>query len=455
MSEREVDGHAEAYEEEVAERRSGRAVSIGEADLSSRVIIPLGTDRPLQRRTVVNHVLIGLNVLVFAALAIAGIQSERGVEGIDGILDRLSLSWIPSEPWRFFTYAFVHDMTSPWHLAGNLLFLWVFGPNVEDRLGRVGYPIFYLLAGAAAGLAHVATSPYPVIGASGAVAGVTGAYLILFPRTQVRVFFFLFLVGVFNLSAVWFMALALARDLAGAMFQSRGGVAWFAHLGGYAFGMGVSFALLATRILPSETFDMFHLYRQWRRRVEIRSATQEHTRRTGTAMVAPGKDAELSELQRPVADARAEISRRLTSGDLPGAAAGYRSLVEKYGLIAGAATMSRRHQLDLANHFFATGDHSSAVVAYEKFAEAYPRDAETTYVKLMLALISARYVRQPMRARALLDEIGASLRTAEEREIAAELRGELDGPQTPGDAPAGGAVRDDRGSSRAGAASRT
>ncbi|HRJ50759.1 MAG TPA: rhomboid family intramembrane serine protease, partial [Phycisphaerales bacterium] len=132
-------------------------------------MIPLGTDRPLARRTVVNHALIGVNVAVFCLVALAGIRSQRGVEGVEHVLERWMLVGDIAQPWRFLTYAFLHDMTSIWHLLGNMVFLWVLGPNIEDRLGRLGYLAFYLGAAAASGLGHVLMSPAPAIGASGAV----------------------------------------------------------------------------------------------------------------------------------------------------------------------------------------------------------------------------------------------------------------------------------------------
>lgn len=130
------------------------------------------------------------------------------------------------------------------HIAGNMLFLWVFGNNVEDRLGHVGYLLFYLAAGTVAAFAHILThleDIAPLVGASGAVAGVMGAYLLLFPHARVKVLVpIFFLWTVIQMSAwvvlgLWF----LYQFLIGAQeLQGTTGVAWLAHVGGFVFGVG-------------------------------------------------------------------------------------------------------------------------------------------------------------------------------------------------------------------------
>lgn len=383
----------------------------------------------------VNHVLVAANILVFATVAIIGIRSEQGAEGIRPIFERFMLTHDLSEPWRLVTYAFLHDMTSAWHLVGNMLFLWVFGPNVEDRLGRLGYLLFYLAAAAASGLGHLLVSQADAIGASGAIAGVTGAYVVLFPRTQIRVLFFFFIIGIVHLSALWFVSIEVILNIIGSVTRRHSNVAYGAHLAGYAFGFGVSLFLLMTGLLKSETFDLFHLFRQARRRAEIREAYKLQQGRTDAAFapqdVPKGAEATISEVQKPVADARAEVARRLASGDVAGGADAYRSLVEKYGLVTGASTMSRRMQLELANHFFQTEDFSLAVATYERFIEAYPRDAEAPHVRLMLGIIAARYLHQGARAKALVEEALLGLRDPDQQNMARDLLAEIRGLPTP------------------------
>lgn len=129
------------------------------------------------------------------------------------------------------------------HIAGNMLFLFVFGNNVEDKLGRIRFVLFYLLCGLAATYAQALVNPQstgPMIGASGAVAGVLGAYLVMFPRARVRTAFFFFFITVFDVPAVivlgvWFV-LQFFQGVA-SVSGGAGGVAYMAHVGGFVAGM--------------------------------------------------------------------------------------------------------------------------------------------------------------------------------------------------------------------------
>ena len=143
------------------------------------------------------------------------------------------------------------------HFAGNMLFLWIFGDNVEDRLGHVGYALFYLLGGVVAALAHVAASPaslVPTVGASGAIAAVMGAYMLLYPGAHVQslVLLGLFVRVVSVPAVIWLGIWFVFQIVAGAQSSSvpgQGGVAWWAHAGGFVFGAVavIVFGLRGTR----------------------------------------------------------------------------------------------------------------------------------------------------------------------------------------------------------------
>ncbi|MGO1117418.1 rhomboid family intramembrane serine protease [Rhodovibrionaceae bacterium A322] len=127
------------------------------------------------------------------------------------------------------------------HLAGNMLFLWVFGDNIEDAMGHKRFLVFYLLCGLAAGLIHFAADPgsrIPTVGASGAISGVLGAYLLLHPRAKVLVpiFFIPLFVPAFVLLIFWFAMQVLS---AAGSSADMAGVAWWAHIGGFLVGMGL------------------------------------------------------------------------------------------------------------------------------------------------------------------------------------------------------------------------
>ncbi len=133
------------------------------------------------------------------------------------------------------------------HLGGNMLFLWIFGDNVEHRAGPILYLPFYLLAGIVGSLAQILsdpTSPIPSLGASGAISGVLGAYLVLFPRNRVTAFVFRFLVQIPALAAIgMWIALQVISSLADS--TGAGGVAYLAHIGGFATGAAVGLLLRA------------------------------------------------------------------------------------------------------------------------------------------------------------------------------------------------------------------
>ncbi len=129
------------------------------------------------------------------------------------------------------------------HIGGNMLFLWVFGNNIEDRMGPLPYLAFYVLAGLAAAAAHVAVQPnstVPVVGASGAVAGVMGAYLVLFPNVAIRSLLLFVIVLFRDIPAKWLLGFWFVSQF---FINPAEGVAWVAHVGGFVFGALVALVL--------------------------------------------------------------------------------------------------------------------------------------------------------------------------------------------------------------------
>ena len=154
----------------------------------------------------------------------------------------------PGTYWPFLTSMFLHG--SGLHVLGNMWTLWIFGDNVEDRMGPGRFVAFYLICGLIAGIVHVVTNPdstLPTLGASGAIAGVMGAYFLLFPHSRIIVMFpLLFLPLFFELPAVTYLAVwALSQVFSGslslAVADGVGGIAWWAHVGGFAAGLILQF----------------------------------------------------------------------------------------------------------------------------------------------------------------------------------------------------------------------
>jgi membrane associated rhomboid family serine protease len=137
------------------------------------------------------------------------------------------------------------------HIGGNMLFLWIFGNNIEDVAGPFKYLAFYLAAGIVATVTHLVVNPHstvPVVGASGAIAGVMGAYLVLFPRVPIRTLFFFFLIWIRDIEARWLLGFWFVSQF---FVNPSSGVAWAAHVGGFVFGVAVGFVWRARRRGPA------------------------------------------------------------------------------------------------------------------------------------------------------------------------------------------------------------
>jgi len=215
-------------------------------------MIPLRDDQPTFSTPFINYFLIALNVVVFVGELSIGLNT-RAFHAFAlqfGIVPRHTLAVLtgqtpypaPTAILPLFTSMFLH--ASFLHVAGNMLFLWIFGDNVEDYLGHFRYLLFYLLSGLAAGVTHIllnANSRVPSIGASGAIAGVMGAYFILYPRARVLTWFppiFLFHVPAWLMLGYWFLINFLSGTVTSvAEVQASGGVAFWAHVGGFVAGI--------------------------------------------------------------------------------------------------------------------------------------------------------------------------------------------------------------------------
>lgn len=213
-------------------------------------MIPLRDENPTTIAPVVTVTLIVLNCLAFFYQASLGSAEERFIA---------SFAAVPAEWFRpgmvmggrgvppaltVLTSMFLH--ANVMHLGGNMLYLWIFGNNIEDVMGHGRFIVFYVLCGVAAMFAHAVTAPestVPMIGASGAISGVLGAYLLLFPRARVQV---LILLGVFTrivpVPALYVLGFWIVMQVINGAFSwggLGGGVAWFAHIGGFAVGLAL------------------------------------------------------------------------------------------------------------------------------------------------------------------------------------------------------------------------
>lgn len=209
-------------------------------------MLPLRDINPTRSAPVVTYLLIALNLAVFVYqfLVLTGSESELLVRQHGVVPYHLFSGYGPSLSTPF-TSMFMHGGLG--HLASNMWFLHVFGDNVEDRLGHARFVAFYLLTGVVSALAHGLVDPesqIPLVGASGAISGVLGAYIVMFPRARVvtLVFFFLLEIPAFFFLLFWFV-MQVFSGFGSLASPSQAGVAFFAHVGGFVAGVG--FVLLS------------------------------------------------------------------------------------------------------------------------------------------------------------------------------------------------------------------
>lgn len=216
-------------------------------------MIPLRDDQPTFSTPFITYFLIALNFVIYFFEWQLGLQSRGSLNALIfqfGVIPHHEIGLLTGTPvfspaaalMPIFTSMFLH--ASPFHVLGNMWMLWIFGDNIEDHLGHFAYLVFYLLCGLAAGLTHIlfnATSRVPTVGASGAIAGVMGAYFILYPRARVLIWFppiFIFPVPAWLMLGYWGVSQFLSGAASSiAETNQAAGIAFWAHVGGFVVGI--------------------------------------------------------------------------------------------------------------------------------------------------------------------------------------------------------------------------
>jgi rhomboid family protein len=245
------------------------------------MFLPIKDDNPAIRTPYVTIGIIVLNGLIY-------LITDLFASGVQSHLYSLKLGLIPYELTHFeeisglvaqesirgyfdsgdlgipilltpFTSMFMHGGFM--HVAGNMLFLWIYGNNIEDYFGHVRFLLFYLVGGLAASGLYIlfsASSPIPLIGASGAISAVLGAYFILYPRARVMIVYWFFFIGTTWLPAKWVLGFYFVVQVfysVGSIGSQGGGVAYLAHIGGFLFGWALLKLLVAKRGGPQNFND--------------------------------------------------------------------------------------------------------------------------------------------------------------------------------------------------------
>lgn len=252
-------------------------------------MIPLSDNNPTRTRPYVTYILIAINILVY-------LVDNIGARGPLGNLWNLSM--VPEAVWKnvavnvpightadghtviaafkglspqwltIFTSMFMHGGLM--HIGGNMLYLWIFGNNIEDALGHFAFVVFYLAAGFLAALTHILTnvnSPIPLVGASGAIAGVLGAYCYLFPKAKVKTLVMLIVFWTFVevpavlVLGVWFITQLL--NVMGSSGHMGGGVAYWAHAGGFVAGIVLILVMGGRKLLRKSSHPVVEEFKDW------------------------------------------------------------------------------------------------------------------------------------------------------------------------------------------------
>ena len=216
-------------------------------------MFPIGDDQVKGGyKPIFAYLLIALNVLVFL------FQVSLSPNHLEQFISNYGT--IPAEITKghhlisLFTSMFLHG---GWmHLVGNMTFLWVFGDNIEAVIGNINFLMFYFIGGLAAAAAHILSGPeslIPAIGASGAIAAILGAYIVMFPRSKIKILVIYFFSS-FYIPAIFFLGIWIIQQLFNGLFslgasatqEQTSGVAWWAHIGGFAFGLLAGFVARKT-----------------------------------------------------------------------------------------------------------------------------------------------------------------------------------------------------------------
>jgi len=236
------------------------------------MIIPYQVDVPLNRWPIANYLILGFTVVAFVL--------QWRLESLEAFILK---DWTVG---GLMGYIWVHGGII--HLVGNLIFLWIFGNAVCAKVGNLCYPLIYLCLGMTSGAAHLIFDGAPAIGASGAINGIVGMYLVWYPLNSISCV--TIWLGEFTVDSFWMILLWLAFDIWGAASDS-GGVAYFAHLGGFATGFGLAIVLLRTKMVEMDEIEKSLLRMLgWHDSADEAARTNTQNKDEWAVITSPGTD---------------------------------------------------------------------------------------------------------------------------------------------------------------------
>ena len=345
-----------------------------------------------QRQPLVTQILIGANILIFA-LQWAIARQSGAIHEISPFLNELKLSSTNFHWYSLITYQFLH--ASWWHVLGNMLFLLPFGKAAEDRFGHLGFLIFFLGCGSLCGGLHALLSNSPVIGASGSVCAVAASFLVLAPKTHVKVIYIFFLIGFLHIPSILFILFYVLFDTFGLISNMLGAnsepTAWMVHLGGYFSGFAISFLLLKKSYITSSEFDLPTMLSQMNRRNQykkiIESTPEEQILRNDNSV----------QIDREALE-KSEIATLIYDRD-------YEKAYEQYNEAKTTFSnfiLGKHVQLELGNWLFANNHCENGCTMFEDYLKAYPRADDIGDVALLLLAKYTRTIRNLKKAKQIL-----------------------------------------------------
>ncbi len=390
------------------------------------MILPIRTSIRPWRTPYANYALIIVNVIIFLLSygphqsTVAGYQI---IEPLRPWAQQFMLNPQESTSLQFVSYAFLHGGFL--HIGGNMYFLYLFGNNVNDKLGSLGYILFYLSGAVFSAAGHIAIGSLygsavsaPLIGASGAVAAVIGAYLVLFPQTLITIIYWFFFIGTMELPALYFIIFKLIV-IDNIIVRYTPNVAYDAHIAGYAFGIAALLVMLGTGLITGTRLDLWAMLKQWNRRRQYRdvisSGYEPFTGRTKARKI-KAKEVKTDAQSQKIQELRTEIAERITQRNLSEAARLYLELIET----DKEQILPRQYLLDIANQLAGENKHAESAQAYEKFLAHYGNYEHAEQVELMLGILYCRYLQKPQMARKHLQAAEKKLSDPEQLEMCRE-----------------------------------
>ena len=379
------------------------------------MLLPISTDRPLTRPPVANLTIMVVTIAMHAV--------QRLSPAVDSAL--LARPYDP-DLLGFAGSAFLH--AGMMHLLGNMLFLYIFGNSVNDRLGHAAYVGFYLAGGIAASLLTYLFSDRPGLGASGAVSAVTGAYLVLFPRTRVNLIVLFVIITRISVPAIWFVGLYFLVDLYQGVsvtyLDGYTGVGHWAHVGGSVYGILVAFLVLRFALLEREKFDLLAALERRKLRHDVAADRKRLGQVHGSAMDVVPKSQEDPKVAK-TQDLRAQINDAIEKEDLSAAAGLYEELLA----VDDKQILGRASQFEVTNQLYREEKYAAAAKGYrlllDRFAPKTPDD-EIAQVRLILGLVLGRYLNEPAEAQQHLQAAAVEFDALQRPDDAAFARGECE-----------------------------